>query len=351
LNNSKQIYQVSSLAVRRILLASIMVLFTTAILYFLGVFNQSTVTAQQFVNLQEGEAPNPGFRRAHAKGICIAGTFESNGSLDRYSLAKVFDEGSTPFLGRFSIGGNNPTAPDLKSPVRSMAFTLLSTDNQEWRVAMNTPPVMAVATPEAFFEQLQALTSPPAIKPSKLKAFFASHPESKAFNEWASAYVPTNSFSTELYHSINAFYLVDDAGNKQATRWVAVPQLASDMPLLNTNSPNALQEQLTALLKKGTVNFSLIFTLADDLDDENNPTIPWPHQRKQINAGTLVITSSEAQNTGLCAQKNFDPLVLPEGIEATEDPILRARSSAYSESYRRRARETLLGTKPTSVQE
>lgn len=351
MNNSKKNHQTDSLVIRKILLACIMILFTIIILYFLDVFNKTTITAQHFVNLQEGGTPNPGFRRAHAKGICIAGTFESNGSLDRYSIAKVFNEGSTPFSGRFSIGGNNPIAPDLKSPVRSIAFTILSEKNQEWRVAMNTPPVMAVATPEAFFEQLQALSSDPAIKSSKLKAFFAAHPESKAFNEWAAGYTPTNSFATEFYHSINAFYLVDDAGNKQAVRWVAVPQLTNDMPLLNTDSPNALQEQLTALLEKGTVNFSLIFTLSDGSDDENNPTIPWPSQRKQINAGTLVITSSEVQKTGLCAQENFDPLVLPEGIEATDDPILRARSSAYSESYRRRARETLFATKPTLAQE
>ena len=37
------------------------------------------------------------------------------------------------------------------------------------------------------------------------------------------------------------------------------------------------------------------------------------------------------------------PLVLPSGIKATADPILRARSAAYAESYRRRAKEQFQG--------
>lgn len=39
---------------------------------------------------------------------------------------------------------------------------------------------------------------------------------------------------------------------------------------------------------------------------------------------------------------NFDPLVLPTGVAPTADPILRARSAAYAESYRRRAKEQLV---------
>jgi len=333
-------------AARKALLATVMTLFATLILTVAGFFNQQSVTAQQFVNLQEGEIPHAGFRRAHAKGICIAGKFESNGALASYSTATFFNKGSTPFLGRFSTAGNNPTAPDLKAPVRSLAFILLGDKNQEWRVAMNTPPVMAVATPEAFFAQLQALSPDPVTKkpdPARISAFFVAHPESQAFNDWKASYAPTNSFATERYHSINAFYLVDDDGNKRAVRWVAVPQLSKvDIPPLAKDSPDALQNQLQDLLVEDTVRFSLIFTLADDTDDENNPTIPWPSERKKINAGTLSINRWEAQATGQCAQKNFDPLVLPDGIEATADPILRARSAAYAESYRRRAREILL---------
>ena len=96
-------------------------------------------------------------------------------------------------------------------------------------------------------------------------------------------------------------------------------------------------------LKNGPVSFDMVFSFADASDDESNPAIAWPNERKTLTAGTINITSSEAQTNGACDGIRFDPLILPQGIEPTNDPILRARSAAYAESYRRRAREQLLG--------
>lgn len=45
------------------------------------------VTAQQFVDLQQGGTPFAGFRRAHAKGLCVTGEFVSNGNLASYSVS------------------------------------------------------------------------------------------------------------------------------------------------------------------------------------------------------------------------------------------------------------------------
>jgi catalase len=70
------------------------------------------VTAQQFVNLQQGEKAHEGFRRAHAKGLCVTGEFHSTGQLVEYSEAPLFEPGVVPFTGRFSVAGNNTTAPD-----------------------------------------------------------------------------------------------------------------------------------------------------------------------------------------------------------------------------------------------
>ncbi|MFU2509679.1 catalase family peroxidase [Pseudoalteromonas sp. ASV78] len=352
MTNDKRSSNAGSSVVRKCLLLGSMAAFATATLYFAGVFNGDTVTAQRFVDLQQGDEPHLGFRRAHAKGMCVSGRFESTGALASYSTAAIFNEGDTEFLGRFSIAGNNPTAPDLKAPVRSFAFVVNSATTQEWRVAMNTPPVMAVATPDAFFQQLQALSPDPITKqrdPEKIKAFFKAHPESKAFNEWKAGYVPTNSFATERYHSINAFYLHNAHGEKQAVRFEAVPDDDyKELVELDQTSADALQQQLAEQLKNQPVKFDLMFTLAHSSDDENNPTIPWPTTRKTINAGTLVITDWRPQDEGKCGAQNFDPLVLPAGMSATADPILRARGAAYAQSYRRRATETLLDGQSTN---
>lgn len=167
-----------------------MVFFLLAIACFSGVFNHQTVTAQQFVNIQQGDKFLLEFRRAHAKGSCISGSFISNGSLGQYSIANIFKEGEIPFLGRFSLVGNNPTAPALKAPVRSLVYAVNPEATQEWRV-MNSPPVMAVATPDAFFKQLQVLW-PILLQKSdalKIKKLFVDHPESRVFNQWNANYV------------------------------------------------------------------------------------------------------------------------------------------------------------------
>jgi hypothetical protein len=42
---------------------------------------------------------------------------------------------------------------------------------------------------------------------------------------------------------------------------------------------------------------------------------------------------------GPCRDINFDPLVLPAGMVASDDPLLAARSAVYPESFRRRVTE------------
>jgi len=58
--------------------------------------------------------------------------------------------------------------------------------------------------------------------------------------------------------------------------------------------------------------------------------------RQQIDAGTLVIDHVESEETSPARDINFDPLVLPDGIAASDDPLLSARSAAYSQSFTRR---------------
>lgn len=295
------------------------------------------VSAQQFVDLQQGNTDFPGFRRAHAKGICVSGEFRANGQLADYSKASLFKTGATPFTGRLSIAGNNPTAPDLKAPVRSMALSFASSRTEQWRLAMNTPPVMAVADPHTFYQQIQAIQAGPAA----VKQFFAAHPESSEFLTWAGQYQATGSFAAETYYSINAFYLVNADGKQQAVRWAMQPTVS--VAATDLTASDALQQEIAARIAADQVVFDWVFTLADATDDENNPTKAWPDSRQQIIAGQLVLTGTTPQLEGDCHAINFDPLVLPDGIKATADPILRARSAAYAESYRRRAKEQLQG--------
>jgi len=60
-------------------------------------------------------------------------------------------------------------------------------------------------------------------------------------------------------------------------------------------------------------------------DPTNDATLPWPEGRQQIDAGTITIDGSFGARTGggaATAVKLTNPLVLPSGIEPSDDPLL-----------------------------
>jgi catalase len=66
----------------------------------------------------------------------------------------------------------------------------------------------------------------------------------------------------------------------------------------------------------------------------------------KVVAGTLEVTRVEAQSTGACRDVNFDPSVVPAGVAVSDDPILNARSAAYSHSFSRRERKSATAKPP-----
>jgi len=53
--------------------------------------------------------------------------------------------------------------------------------------------------------------------------------------------------------------------------------------------------------------------------------------------GTLTLDSAESEATSPARDINFDPLILPDGIVPSDDPLLSARSAVYSQSFTRRS--------------
>jgi catalase len=301
------------------------------------------LTSAQLIERMEANAGvYPGYRRAHPRGICFSGYLEMNGTLAPLSRASLLQPGRVQVLGRLSVGAGNPHAADTSVPVRSMALLVRQPDGQQWRMAMNNPPVLAVRTPEDFYEQMGAMRPDPATgksDPTRVKAFFDAHPESAEFRAWVASYRPSDSFASTAYNSINAFVLVDDKGQRQAVRWSMVPQLAATPLGAAGVADDALQQDLLQRLQSGPLRWTWRFILAGAGDAVDDPTHSWPAERRQVEAGNLVVEQARAQLDGDCYGFNFDPLILPQGVEASGDAILRARSSAYAQSYRRRTLE------------
>lgn len=318
-----------------------------AFAYTAGWLSPGRLTPARMIDAIQANGPGyPGYRRAHAKGLCVAGFFEANGSGKRLSHAAVLAAGRTPLLGRLSIGGGNPQGNEATARVRSMALQLVQPDRQEWRMAMNSFPVMEVATPQAFHEQVLAARPDPATgkpDPQRMAAFNAAHPETAAYRRWADSAPFTDSFANTAYHGVNAFAFEAADGRRQPVRWSMqplTPVVVLDKARRETLPADYLQQELVQRLKAGPLRWQMVVTLAAPGDPTHDPTRAWPDDRERVVVGEVVIDRAEPQASGACRDINFDPLVLPTGVRASDDPILHARSGAYSVSAMRRLRET-----------
>ncbi|MFK0310790.1 catalase family peroxidase [Pseudomonas sp. NPDC090233] len=313
--------------------------------YAAGWIGKPQLTPQRIIDTFEAQAGHyPGYRKNHAKGLCVSGYFQPSGQAAKLSTARAFSQDHVPVIGRFAIGGANPFAPDTGIPVRSLALQLSTDDGQVWRTGMNNPPVLAVSTPQGFYDQVLAGAPDPATgkpDPAKQQAFFAAHPESAAFRQWAANYKPSDSFASTQYHSINAFRLIDASGAAQPVRWQLEPQTPFAALPGQVEDKQFLQHDLQQRLAQGPLRWTLRLVLANPGDAQDDPASPWPADRRSVDAGTLVIEQVDAPEQGACRDLNFDPLILPTGIQPSNDPILAARSAAYSESFNRRSRESL----------
>jgi catalase len=313
-----------------------------------GWMGPHSLTPQKMMDTAEGSGKQqPGFRRAHSKGICFAGTFAPTAEAAKLSTARAFSQPSIAVIGRFSASSNNPYAPDGASPVRGMAVQIKTDDGQDWRIAMNSFPFFAATTPEGFQQMIEAGKPDPATgkpDPGKMKALLAAHPEIAAFQAWAKSAPRSDSLGNTRFNGVNAFRLTDGQGAERMVRWSMRPRapFAAMTPERGADA-NFLAKDLDQRLAAGPLVWDMVAQIAAPGDPITDPSKAWPDTRQEATLGTLTVTRAEAQASGACRDINFDPLILPAGIAASDDPVLHARSAAYSVSFNRREREVSQG--------
>jgi len=292
--------------------------------------------------LEAHDGVHPGFRRAHAKGLCIEGSFHSNGNGALLSKAGIFNRIDSPMIGRFSTGGGQPHAPDGRLAFRSLALSLVQVNGEQWRMALDDTPMFLVATPQAFVD-FQRATAPDRQTgkpdPSRVDAYMAQHPETRAFLRWQQESPLSTSFANDTYYSINAFRFIDDSGKTRTVRWSFEPETpfeAIDKTTLGAQPANFLFDDVIARLGRGPLRWRLIVTIAQPDDPTDNATEVWPADRHRIDVGTLVVDRALTEENGDCRNITFDPLILPSGIAPSDDPLLPARSGVYASSLARR---------------
>ena len=106
-----------------------------------------------------------------------------------------------------------------------------------------------------------------------------------------------------------------------------------DEAQLSTLPDDFLADELTTRLAAGPAEFDLWLQIAEDGDPLDDPTVTWPADRAQLNVGRLRLTALAHPQQDVM----FNPVALVDGIEASNDPVLRARLPAYRVSQERRA--------------
>ncbi|HTY32374.1 catalase family peroxidase [Mycobacterium sp.] len=283
-----------------------------------------------------------GFRRNHAKGLAATGSFVSNGAGAAVCRAAVFGTGTFPLVGRFSLGGGLPDQPDKPDTVRGLGL-LFQANGQQWRTAMINLPVFTDSTPEGFYERMLASKPLPGTgkpDPQKMAAFLDRHPETAAAMKIIKQSPPGAGFADSTFYGLNAFWFTNGAGATVPVRWSVVPQDAGGAGGPQSSlGKDYLFDDLIRTLAQRPLRWRLVLTIGEPGDPTNDATKPWPPSRRSIDAGTITITAVRTEQAGNARDINFDPLVLPDGITASDDPLPPARSAVYARSFTRRAEE------------
>jgi catalase len=196
-------------------------------------------------------------------------------------------------------------------------------------------PVSTAADLRDLFLAIAA-SPPDAPKPTKLDQFVASHPTVAA----AGATVATpDSFAHEEYHGINAFMLVNKAGERQAVRYVMAPEQVVHLDAAEAakRPPDFLMDELPQRLTRGPVTFHLKAQLAAAGDATNDPSRPWPEDRKVVELGVLTLDKAVPDSAEAQRKLLFLPGQVTDGIEASDDPMIAVRDGAYAVSFSRRS--------------
>jgi catalase len=172
-----------------------------------------------------------------------------------------------------------------------------------------------------------------------MKAFMASHPDSRAQAKYLNEHNPPPSFANSAYFGIHTFKFINLDDKTTLLRWRFVPhdgekQLTDGQ--LKSMPADFLQPELIDRTHKGPVRWDMLVSIGRPGDPEDNPTVLWPENRKQVKAGTLTITEAMPQAGAACEKINYDPLVMGDGIAPSQDPILLFHSPVYAVSFGKR---------------
>jgi len=288
------------------------------------------VNAEQAVDVINGVfGRHPGYRALHAKGTLCKGTFTASAEAASLTRAVHMAGEPVPVTVRFSNGSGNPNHPDYAPDPRGLAVKFYLPDGSRTDIVAVTTPRFPTRTPDGFIELVQAQRAP-----WKMPLFLARHPEAlRAIPVSAPSLRPPPSYAVIAYHGIHAFKWTAADETERYVRYTWVPLQEGGK---RRRERDYLQEELRERLEAEPIRFRLELQVAMPGDPVDDPSAVWPSNRWRVDAGTLEVTGLETDRETGGDVLVFDPTRVTDGIELSNDPVLRFRSAAYSASVARR---------------
>jgi catalase len=295
--------------------------------------------AEQVVDaINDISGRHDGHRAAHAKGTLLAGTFTpSNAGL---TTAAHMQSEPVPVTARFSNGGGDPGIPDYAKEGRGLAVKFYLPDGSKTDIVALSLPCFFARTPEDFLEFTRARKPDPETRQpdfEKLGEWMGRHPEAGPAIQAAVTADPPESYATVAYNSIHSFRWTAPDGTDRWVRYRFEPEEGE-----RTLSEEAARELgrdylREELLGRASAAFTLAVIVADDSDDVDDPTVAWPEDRERVEVGRLELTGPDTEREQGDDILVFDPTRVTDGIDLSEDQILRFRPRAYAVSVTRRS--------------
>jgi catalase len=299
---------------------------------------QQPTTPAELVDALNGVfGKHPGDRAAHAKGICLTGTFTPAPDAPKLSKAPHFAK-EVPITARFSLGGGNPEAADnAQDNVRGLAIKFDLGSGASTDLVTISAPMFFVQTPALFVEFLKTVGSGDQ---DKIKAFFAAHPESTRQNAWLTSHPVPASYAGVGYWGVHAFTFTNADGEPTLVKYKLMPE-AGELGLTpeeaQAKGPDFYAAELKDRLAKGPVSFDLTAIMGKTGDQTSDPTLRWDDEdgRPTTPLGKISIAAIAPDAT--CNAFSFLPGNVVDGIAGpADDPVFAARSPAYIVSLTRR---------------
>jgi len=277
---------------------------------------------------------HPGYRRLHAKGTLLRGTFNVTPAAARVSRAAHLQGDPIPLTARVSNASGDPSEPDYAPDIRGLALKLYLPDGERTDIVAQTAHRFPVSDPAGFNDLLRA-SKPPAAA-WRLPLFLAQHPKvALDLPKSAATMAPPVSYATRRYYALHAYKLVAADGAETFIRYELIPEAGVKALApwdARRRGRDYLQEEILERVAREPVRFRLELVVAGPDDELDDPSAEWPSDRERLDAGTVALTGPETERETGDDVLVFDPTRIVDGIELSGDPVLRFRTRAYSAS-------------------